>query len=167
VDFSTNQIYENIDQLLNDRGIKTINGMVRETFSRDFTVNTLLIPLDFSKIIDITAMGKYDITHKVIRCPVDAVTAISQSPNRIIRAFYYAAKYNMSLDSELRSAIRGNLALLERVKPKYASDKLTAAMRYNSNIIDDLIELGVLHKVKFTKDMTDQLISARRLADVI
>src|SRR3990172_1319539 len=90
IDFSTNQIYDNIDVLLHKRNVSTINGMVRETYSRDFTINTLMVPLDFSKIIDLTAMGKFDVQHKIIRCPVDSEVTIKASPNRIIRAFYYA-----------------------------------------------------------------------------
>lgn len=167
IDFSTNQIYDNIDSLLSKRGITVINGMVRETFSRDFTINTLMIPLDFSKIIDLTAMGNFDISHKIIRCPVDPVVAIRESPNRIIRAFYYSAKYGMRIDDQLKSAIKNNLDLISKVKPKYASDKLSVAIKYNAGIIDDLIEMGVLQKVRLTKDMTDQLIKAKRLADII
>jgi len=167
IDFSTNQIYDNIDVLLHKRNVSTINGMVRETYSRDFTINTLMVPLDFSKIIDLTAMGKFDVQHKIIRCPVDSEVTIKASPNRIIRAFYYAAKYGMKLDESLKNAIRANLGLLEQVKPKYASDKLSIAIKYNPDIIDDLIELGVLHKIKLTRDMTEHLIKSRRLADVI
>lgn len=167
VDFSTNQIYDSIDNLLMLRGISVANGMVRETYSRDFTINTLMLPLDFSKIIDITAMGKYDIEHKIIRCPVDPVVALKASPNRIIRAFYYSAKYGMVIDDSVKQAIKNNLNLLDSVKAKYASDKLTEAIRHNKDIVSDLIELGVLQKIKLTKDMTDQLIQSRRLVDVL
>ncbi len=167
LDFSTNQIYPEIDTLLAQRGIKTINNMVRETYSRDFTINTLMTPLDFSKILDITAMGKYDISHKIIRCPLDPVVAITASPNRIVRAFYYAAKLGMTIDAGLKSAIGANLHLLEQVKSRYASDKLTEAIRLDSKIIDDLIETGVLGKLKLSKTMADELIRSRRLSEVI
>lgn len=167
IDFSTNQIYQNIDKLLVARGLSVANDMVRETYCRDFTINTLMVPLDFSKIIDITAMGKYDIEHKIIRCPVDPIVALTASPNRIIRAFYYSAKYGMEIDDSVKRAINGNLHLLDSVKSKYASDKLAAAIRYNKDVADDLIELGVMQRIKLTKDITDQLIKARRLADVL
>jgi tRNA nucleotidyltransferase/poly(A) polymerase len=167
IDFSTNQIYDNIDQLLIARGLTVATNMVRETYSRDFTINTLLVPLDFSKILDITSMGKYDIEHRIIRCPVDPVIAMTASPNRIIRAFYYAAKYGMAIDEELKQAIRSNLQLIEKIKPKYASDKLSAAIKYDPNILNDLIEFGVLQRIKLTKEMTEQLIRERRLVDII
>lgn len=167
VDFSTNFRYENVDQLLGDRGITVITNMVRETFSRDFTINTLMVPLDFSKILDLTAMGKYDLSHKNIRCPLDPVVAITASPNRIIRAFYYSAKYGMSIDQSLKSAIKDNNELMNKVKPKYASDKISAAIKYDANVIDDLIETGVLQKVKLTKDITDQLIKSKRLSEIL
>jgi tRNA nucleotidyltransferase/poly(A) polymerase len=167
IDFSTNQIYGNIDELLLARGMSPASDLIRETFSRDFTMNTLLLPLDFSKVLDLTAMARYDIGRKVIRCPVDANVCLQHSPNRIIRAFYYSAKYGFALDSDLKSAIKNNLNLLSSVKQKYASDKLSVAIKYNKDIIDDLIELGVLHKIKLTKDITDALISSKRLVDVI
>jgi tRNA nucleotidyltransferase/poly(A) polymerase len=167
IDFSTNQIYDNIDQLLIARGMTVANDMVRETFSRDFTINTLMVPLDFSKIVDLTSMGKYDIDHKVIRCPVDPLTAMTSSPNRIIRAFYYAARYRMSIDDDLKKVIKTNLHLLEQVKEKYSSDKLAAAIKHDANILNDLIELGVLQKIKLTKEMTEQLIQKRRLVDIL
>jgi tRNA nucleotidyltransferase/poly(A) polymerase len=167
IDFSTNQIYEGIDQLLMARGLSVASNLLRETYCRDFTINTLLLPLDFSKIIDLTAMGKYDVEHRILRCPVDAAVAIEASPNRIIRAFYYAAKYSMKIDDSLKNAIRNNLNLLDKVKPKYSSDKLTEAIRFNPEIVNDLIELGVLQKIKLTKEMTDALIKAKRLADIL
>jgi tRNA nucleotidyltransferase/poly(A) polymerase len=98
---------------------------------------------------------------------VDPVIAISASPNRIIRAFYYSAKYGMVIDDSLKQAIRNHPELLDKVKEKYASDKLSAAIQYNQDIVSDLIELGVLQKIKLTKDMTDQLIRSRRLVDIL
>jgi tRNA nucleotidyltransferase/poly(A) polymerase len=167
IDFSTNQIYSNIDALLEQRGIENPNDMVRETFSRDFTINTLLVPLDFSKLIDITAMARHDLKYGIIRCPVDPTVAIINSPNRIIRAFYYAAKYNMRIDDDLKSAIKANLNLFVKIKEKYASDKLSAAIRLNSEIVNDLIDTGVLSKIKLTKPITDELMKLHRLADVL
>lgn len=167
VDFSTNQMYGNIDELLASQKIKSLNDMVRETYSRDFTINTLMVPFDFSRVIDLTAHGRADITNKIIRCPVNPIVALRESPNRIIRAFYYAAKYNFELDGELKKAIANNLNLLDNVKAKYASDKIAAAIKEKPEIVNDLIELGVLHKIRLTKEITEQLIKARRLADVI
>ena len=167
LDFSTNEIYSNADTLLNSIGITHIDDLVRETYCRDFTINTLLLPLDFNKILDLTAKGKKDISDKIIRCPLDPVITIKASPNRIIRAFYYAAKYKFKIDDELKRAISLNLDLLQHVKEKYASDKISEAISLDPKILDELVESGVMHKIRLTKDITDALVKSRKLTEVL
>lgn len=167
IDFSTNFTYDNIDDLLTEIGIKTSDPLVKETYSRDFTINTLLLPLDFSKIIDITKMGAGDCSDKLIRCPLNPVTTLRASPNRIIRVFYYAAKYNLSISGELKEAIRSNTNIISEVSPKYAADKISQALDMRPELLDDLIELGVLHKLPLTTDISDKLIRQKRLLDVL
>lgn len=167
IDFSTNFVYANIDELLSDIGVKTDNLLVKETYSRDFTINTLLIPLDFSKIVDITKQGSNDCDNKLLRCPVNSASAFKASPNRIVRVFYYAAKYNLNISSELKEAIRANTNLLTDVSPKYATDKISQALDMRPELLDDLIDLGVLHKLPLTTDISDKLIRQKRLLDVL
>lgn len=166
-DFSTNFKYDHIDKLLKKAGIENPDDLVRETFSRDFTINALLMPLDFSKIVDLTGKGLEDVRNKVLRCPLDCDVSFRQSPNRLMRAFVYSTKFGLKMTEGLRDSIRGNLELFGRLNPRYAGEKLNEALRYDPELLDELIELGVLPKLPLTKHLTRLLIGKRRLLDVL
>ena len=167
IDFSSHITYKDIDILLSKRGIAKPNHLERDAYSRDFTINTLLLPLDFSGVLDPTGQGINDAKNKVLRCPLSCNIALKESPNRIVRAFYYAAKYDLRLSDTLKSAIKTHIDLLDKVKDKYASDKIAKAAKMKPSILDELIELGVLHKIPLTKELGEQLIKSRRLHEVL
>lgn len=165
IDFSSHAIYDNIEKLIPD--IDQPTNIVKDSYSRDFTVNSLLIPLDFSTIIDPTGMGIDDIFNKKLRCPVDCNVVFRESPNRIIRAFYYAAKYNLEIADEVMKAIKNNLDLLDSVNSKYSSRKITETLRLDPDMIDILIESGVLKHIPLTKSIVNLLTSQKKLNMVI
>lgn len=167
VDFSSNFTYDNIDDILRGMRVEEINGLVRETYSRDFTANTLLIPLDFSRVIDITGKGIEDVRGKILRCPVRCGLAFEASPMRIIRAFYYSAKHDFKIPENMRHTIANNLELLKEVDDKYKSDKISEVLRDEPKMINDLIELGVLQHVPLTKEISRMLIDQKRLTEVL
>lgn len=106
VDFSNNWTVPEIEEELKKRGIENPTELQKEMFSRDFTINTFLQPLDLNKEpIDITGMAYEDLKNKIIRTPIDADLIIGHDPRRILRALKLAVKYNFTLDPELEKAI--------------------------------------------------------------
>ena len=166
-DFSSNFIYPNIQELLADQKLKSSDGLVKETYSRDFTINTLLVPLDFSQIIDLTKVGADDCRNRVLRCPVDSEEAIKASPNRIVRAIYYMAKYDLNISGELKDAIVNNVNLLGSISPKYSTDKISKAIEMRPDMLDFIISLGVLKKIPLTTSISDLLIKNKKLLEVV
>src|ERR1700692_2293208 len=67
VDFSSNFVIPNIDQLLSKMGIGNITNLQREIYSRDFTCNSLLMNLQLTEIYDTTKHAFQDIHDKKIR----------------------------------------------------------------------------------------------------
>ena len=160
-------MYPNIDDILEDMGIDEVNDLTRETFSRDFTVNTLLTPLDFSRIIDLTGNGVSDVRSRLLRCPVDCDLAFKHSPIRMIRAFYYSARYDLTISDEIKKGVANNLDLLKNVSRKYMADKVNKIIETKPKVLDDMIELGVLSKVPMTKELSKVLIKNKQLSTVI
>lgn len=166
-DFSSNFIDPDIINILSSIKIKTNNYLIKETYSRDFTINTLLVPLDFSTIIDITKKGLDDCNNKILRCPIDPVLTIKASPNRIIRTIYYAAKYDLTIDPSLTDAIKNNSILLKEVSPKYSTEKISQSLDLKPELLDTIIEIGILHHIPLTTNISDKLIKAKKLLEVI
>lgn len=166
-DFSSNFNYENIDEFLAKRGMFHPSDLMRETYSRDFTVNTLLVPLNFGKVFDLTGMGLVDLEKKVLRCPVDCNASFVASPIRMVRVFYYAARYDFSFDDEIKEAIKKNLALLHEVDRRYSSEKINFILRKSPELIDEMISLGMFKYLPLTKELSHNLIKNRKILDVL
>lgn len=164
-DFSTNFIYNNLPELKNEYSVDP--GLVKEAYSRDFTINTLLMPLDLSKVIDVTGRGVLDIESKILDCPVDCNLSFRESPNRILRAIYYKAKYGLIMSDNVKNAIKNNLDLLSEVKGRYASELVNASLREDPNMLSLMLELGVLQYLPMTKYLTKLLLENKKILDVI
>lgn len=167
IDFSSNFRYDNIDEILDSLGVANITDLKRETFSRDFTINTLLLPLDFSQIIDLTGKGVDDVRSKLIRCPVDCALAFTSSPIRMLRAFYYGAKYGLVIDDSVKNAVVEHLDLFKEIDRQYASEKINQIIKMKPEMIDEMVELGVLQHIPLTKELSDFLIRKKKLHKVL
>lgn len=105
LDFSNNFVLPGIDEELERLG-ETSTPLKKEMFSRDFTINTLLQPLDLRKdVIDITKLGIEDIKNKILRTPVNPEYTIGYDPRRILRGIKLALKYNLEIMPELKDAM--------------------------------------------------------------
>lgn len=113
VDFSNNYQIPDIAEELKKLGIEKATDIQKEVFSRDFTIDTLLQPLDLNlKPLDITGMAFEDIENKVLRTPIDARLTIGYDPRRILRALKLAMKFDLTIMPSLKDAIikyRGNI----------------------------------------------------------
>lgn len=82
---------------------------------RDFTVNALAIPLnspDKGQLIDCFG-GVDDISHKLIRTPLDPDITFSDDPLRMMRAVRFASQLSFDIVSETFEAIQRNAHRLE------------------------------------------------------
>ena len=105
VDFSNNYNFPKVEDELKKNNIKPTD-MKKELYSRDFTVNTLLQPLDLDKDpIDLTGKAMSDVENKILRTPVNPNLTIGYDVRRILRAMKLILKLNLTMDKELEAAI--------------------------------------------------------------
>lgn len=131
VDFSSNFNAPNIETFLKQKGINNPTDMQKEIYSRDFTCNALLMPFDFSDIIDVTKRGLYDIKNKkIVTCLSPDVTLVTNK-NRVARAIYLSCKLQFDLDTKIIDYVRSNpnsikissnQSLIEKLNSAFVSD---------------------------------------------
>lgn len=106
VDFSNNFILPNIEDELKKQEIEDPSALQKEVFSRDFTINCLLQPMDLKQEpLDLTGKAKRDLKEKRLRTPVDPDLTIGYDPRRILRAAKLSLKLGMEIDPDLGKAM--------------------------------------------------------------
>ena len=127
MDFSSNFIVHNIDDILRKMGIENPSNIQREMYSRDFTCNSLLMTLDLSKIIDPLKRGFQDIAeHKIRTCLAPEIT-LTSNRNRVIRAIYLACKLGFDIDDSIVDYVSKNPQTVKISTAKSMNEKLTDA----------------------------------------
>ena len=140
IDFSSNYVVPNLKEALVKFGVKNPKPMQLEMYSRDYTVNSLIMSLDLKKIIDPIGLGLEDLQNKILRTCLPPAITIGNDPKRIVRAIYLAAKLNLTMEDRVVDYIRENTNLLSRVINSYIAIKLIAAFKHNSNITKKYIK---------------------------
>jgi tRNA nucleotidyltransferase/poly(A) polymerase len=140
IDFSSFFILPHIDTYLQNLGIKKPTSIEREQFSRDFTINTLLMTLDLKTIKDPTHKGIKDIEQKIIRTCLDPDTTFRHNTNRIIRTIYLASKLDFDVDPGIIKWISENKAFLQHSSQQYVSRYIDKALDKNPERAIWLIE---------------------------
>jgi tRNA nucleotidyltransferase/poly(A) polymerase len=163
-DFSSNFVVPVIDKELQSMGVKNIDSMKRELYSRDFTINTLLEKLDFTGIYDLTGEAIDDIKAGVIKCPINPEITIGYDPRRILRAIKFAIKYDMKIEEGLKSAMLNNRHAIQDLPQKFVQDKINEIVVLDADKgIELLLEFKLLPLVPLTKTVSDILIQKRQL----
>lgn len=164
IDFSNHFIIPQIDAELNRLGINSKTPLIKEMYSRDFTINTLLQDLNFEKVFDITRQGLSDIKGNIIRCPINPELTISNDPKRILRAMRFALKFDYTIEEGLIKAIKKYKYLLQDMNIEYTKDKANELIKINpTKAIKMMIELGILNVIPMTKLISDTLVKEKLL----
>lgn len=132
LDFSSNYNSPDAEYFLTRAGVKEPTEMQMELFSRDFTCNTLIVPLTLRKIVDPTGLALEDIKKKLIRTPLPPRITLRDDTKRVVRAVYLAAKLGFSVEPDIIKWVRGNHdKIREEVSEGFSRRKLAAATREN------------------------------------
>lgn len=160
-DFSSNYNSPDVDFFLAKAGINDPTPMQKELFSRDFTCNTLVVPMNFLKIQDYTGMGFKDIKSKVIRCPLPPRITLRDDPRRVIRAIYLAAKLGFTIEKDIIVwALNHHESIKKHVKPGFSKNKLTkAAKKDMTKTIDYIAQMKLGNVVSLPKILLDATFS--------
>ena len=130
--------------------IHFIKDLQKDYLRRDFTINALYLDSSL-KLIDYCG-GEKDLQDRVLRMIGDADKRLKEDPLRILRAFRFAADYDLSFDKTLDLAIRNNIDEIDKLniekikmdlkKAKTSSkEKILAYFEeYNIKHLKDVIE---------------------------
>lgn len=127
IDFSSNFMVPNIEQILAKKGITKPTSMQKEMYSRDFTCNTLLMAPDLKTIMDPIHKGFQDIKEKKIRTCLDPSITLTNNRNRVIRAIYLACKLGFEIDESIISFVQKNPQTVKISTEKSLAEKLNEA----------------------------------------
>ena len=139
LDFSSNFIVDNIDQILVKMSITNPSNMQREMYSRDFTCNSLLMELDLKTITDPTKRGFIDIKQKTIRTCLSPEITLTSNRNRVIRAIYLACKLDFNVDQSIINYVNKNPQTAKISTIKTTNEKLDAAFNKDADRANYLI----------------------------
>lgn len=141
IDFSSNFKIPKITEILTGKGIEHPSSMLEELYSRDFTCNTLLMPMTLDKIDDLTGLAKQDIEEKVLRTCLEPNLTLGYDPKRIVRMIYLAAKLGFKVDAHAIDWVIQHPQVLAQVQPEYWTKKLVKAFKYNHKTTLDMIKI--------------------------
>ena len=157
IDFSNNYNVPGIDAILAKDKIKP-TSINKEMYSRDFTVNALLMPLNLSKVYDLTNRGMQDLNAKKIdTCLAPEITLLND-PKRISRVVYLCAKLDFTPSERVVAWIQKNKTILNNVDKKYTMDKINKALEKNEVVaMKTISELGISNYIPETRATQDVL----------
>ena len=140
MDFQGSSSHEDVAPYVRLWGVEE-TPIAKNIFDRDFTMNSLAIPLMGDKLVDMTKRGIKDIKDKNVASIIPAEIKVPQDPLLITRAIRMAVKYGFQIEPDLWKQMRKHANLL---KSKLSPERLS-------------VEAYVLSKYPQAKGMMDQL----------
>lgn len=137
-----------------------------ESFSRDFTINSMHQDIETGKVFDPTDMGIKDIESKIIRTPISPSITIKNDPRRIFRAIRLASQFGFSIDSELISYVKDNseIILSPKLTVQYMTLEINRSFGYNpEKTIANIFDFGLFKIVPLAGAYSKYLIKNKLL----
>lgn len=159
LDFSNNFNLPNIEEVLKDRGIKNPSELEKEMYSRDFTINTLLQPMDLEQEpLDITGQALSDVNDRVLRTPVDPELTIGYDPRRVLRAVKMIMKFDLKPEPDLEKALIKYRGGLSEIPTNHIKKQVNQMLDMDAKrALDLLIKYKLLPILPLSKMMTLEL----------
>jgi len=154
IDISNNFRIPNIQKMLINSGIQKPTMMQEELYSRDFTVNTLLMPMNLSSVIDATGLAMEDIRNKSLDTCLSPRITLSYDPKRIIRIVYLSAKLDFVPTKRVIDWVRKNNNALDGVSDGYIKSRIGKSLKYNPEMTNKMIKtLNIQNKIPYIKGL--------------
>jgi tRNA nucleotidyltransferase/poly(A) polymerase len=159
LDFSNNFNLPGIDEVLKKMGINNPSELEKEVYSRDFTINTLLQPMNLgTKPIDIIGKALDDIKNKILQTPVDPDLTIGHDPRRILRAVKLMLKFDLKPDPKLEDALIKYRGGISEIPTGNVKKQINQILDIDSKkALDLLIKYKLLPIVPLSRMMTLEL----------
>lgn len=170
IDFSNNYKIPNIENILmNEVGLKYVNELIMEVYSRDFTINTLLQPANLNEpAIDITGKAYFDIRTRVLRTPINPEYTIGYDPRRILRALKLAIKFNLKIEDDLKNTILNHRGKISSLPTNQVKKQINEMLRIDTKKTLNLLkEMKLLPLLPLSKLMMGEIIENNMIQDLI
>ena len=105
---------------------------------RDFTVNALYMDSDLN-VIDYVN-GQKDLENHILRMVGSPDKRLKEDPLRIIRALRFSIDYQLSIDSELKEAIKNNISLLDKLNIEKIHQDIRKIKCKDLSLINEIFE---------------------------
>jgi hypothetical protein len=154
LDFSSNFIEPGIDTLISKLSANKPSDIIRESYSRDFTCNSLLMNLELNKIYDPTNKGISDINSKILRCCISPEVTLKSKANRIARILYLAPKLNFEVDPAIVAWVKNNPEEIREAGDSYVIKMVNRGLSYNAEKVSGLLtNMNLWKSVPITDDL--------------
>jgi tRNA nucleotidyltransferase/poly(A) polymerase len=144
LDFSSNFKVPGIKERLEKAGIKNVDSMTEELYSRDFTCNAMLMSLDLKTVYDPMGKSVADIKKGVINTCLDPSLTLGYDNKRIARAIYFSSKLGFEIGDNVAKWIAENKEVITRIKNRYFEEKVGKAFEYDpEKTVDNIEKMGL------------------------
>lgn len=113
VDFQGPASHDDVVPYIHLMGIEP-TPIARNVFDRDFTINSLAMPIGGDDVLDLTRRGMADIEDGRIASIIPPDVSIPRNPLMITRAVRFAKRYGFRIDGLLWQAMKDNVGELEK-----------------------------------------------------
>ena len=110
----------------------SFGSLLDDVLRRDFTINSLLLPLHEGEISDLSGMGLSDLEKGVIRSMGEPELKFREDPLRMLRALRFALRVGYEIEPKTLAAMRSEAAQLKRLTKVQITRELDK-MNYANN----------------------------------
>jgi len=136
----------------------TFTSMKEDANRRDFTINALFYDPIEDKVIDYVN-GQEDLKNKVLRFVGDPIKRIDEDRLRMLRAVRFAARFDLSIDSASKMAIKENAERIHDVSNERIQDELTKLLRIGK----PRIAIELLEETNLLKEVLPEVEAMRNV----
>ena len=149
--------------------INNPSELQKELFSRDFTINTLLQPMDLGKEpLDLTGKALIDIKDKIIRTPVNPELTIGYDPRRILRAIKLAVRFDFTIEKSLGRAIIKYRGALKDISIGHIKKQINEMLKIDAKkTVELLSKYKLLPIIPLSKLMQLEVVNRKIVQDLI
>ena len=131
-----------------------------ETYSRDFTINTMMVACDNGEFVDLCG-GLRDLESRIIRCPVSPQVTF-KDPARLLRLLRHIAD-GLDPDPETEAEACAQFHNVAKLNHRHAGKMINDAIRKNPAVLDWLHSRGLIKHIPMTKLIIGELARRRLL----
>jgi len=124
--------------------------MNKDVYSRDFTINTLLLDSETKEILDITGLAQDDIKNKILRTPLDPMKTTSIDPKRVLRGIRFKCQFDLQSTDEYEAAVQKYIPMILDFMQKHPNSNMIKktvqkAFQFNAELAyQEFSKLGLL-----------------------